>query len=89
MTPKHFASKDPMGSIFSKYEYELVARNIMIILSRTKDEWRELSWDEYKEERLKDGNFSDSECSYFKQVLPYTLNLEVAQQFSKSWIINK
>jgi len=89
MTPKYFASKQPMGSIFSKYEYELVARNIMTILSRTGNEWRELSLDEYKKERVKDGNFPESEYSYFKKVLPYTLHPDFAQEFSKRWIINK
>ena len=51
----------PWSSVSKNSETETIAQNIMIILSRTGNEFRELSWDEYKEERLKDGGFSDRE----------------------------
>ena len=68
------------NSIFRNTESEIIFANCMTILSRTGDEWRKLTWEEYKEERLKDGNFSEYEKSYFEKVLPYTLSNTLAQE---------
>ncbi len=62
------------SSIFKKCECEIVARNIIVILSRTGDVWRELSWDEYKKERLNDSNFTNLEKRFFVQVISYCVN---------------
>lgn len=83
MTPSNYC-KYPWSSILQKSEAETIALNIMLILKRTGNIFRELSWEEYKSERLKDGNFSPSEEPYFNQVIQYC-TLEKAKTFSKSW----
>lgn len=84
MNPSSFTDK-PWGCVFYKSECETIARNIMVILERTGNKWRELSWDEYEEERRKDGNFSIKENGFFHQVLPYTVSEEMARKFSPTW----
>ena len=44
----------PYDSVFHNTEREMVARNIMVILVRTGNTWRELSWEEYLQERIKE-----------------------------------
>lgn len=78
-------TKQPMGSVLQKSEAETVARNIMVILWRTGDEWRDLSIDEYKEERMKDGGWSAFEEHYFNDVLPYCKSPDTAALFCKGW----
>jgi hypothetical protein len=69
MKPSDLAKHQPYNSKVQKTESEIIARNIMWILKRTGNEWRTLSWEEYKEERLKDGNFSEyHEREYFHAV---------------------
>ena len=75
----------PWGSIFAKSESETIIKNIMVILWRTGNEWRDLPWDEYKSERMKDGNFTEREKQYFDQVKPYTLSEELARMVSLDW----
>ena len=75
----------PWDSILQKSEAETIACNVMKILKRTGNTWRELSDEEYKEERLKDGNWSSSEFEYLEQVRPYTVSVEMASKFSKDW----
>jgi hypothetical protein len=84
MKPSDFTTH-PYSSVFMKSEHETIARNIMVILERTGDEFRDLSWEEYIQEREKDGNFSTGEQKFFNDVKPYTLNSEVAKTFSKEW----
>lgn len=79
-------TEQPWNSVLQKSEAETIARNIMVILKRTGNKWRKLSWEEYKSEREKDGEFTESERGYFNQVLPYTLTAENAATFSKSWV---
>ena len=67
MKPSNFKAL-PMGSIFEKSEYETIARNIMVILSRTGDLFRPISWYEYKEEREKDGNLAAVKNSILKRL---------------------
>ncbi len=74
-----------MGSVLQKSEAETIARNIMVILFRTGDTFRPLSWEEYKEERLKDGQFSEGEKRYFDQVIDYCDSPKTAKLFSKEW----
>ena len=66
-------------------ETETIALNIITILKRTGNEWRDLSWDEYKSERLKDGGFTDGEFRYFERAKPYTLSPECAANFGGTW----
>jgi hypothetical protein len=76
----------PWSSVLGQSEYETIARNCMVILSRTGDTWRTLSEEEYLLERAKDakGSFTH-ELPYFRKVLPYTSDPEQAVQFSRSW----
>jgi len=79
----------PWSSVCENAESEIVAKNIMVILKKTGDEFRPLSWDEYKEERLKDGSFSENEKHYFNKVIAYCENPETAKKFSKTWAEEK
>lgn len=83
-TPGNF-TKHPYNSITHKSECETVARNIMVILSRTGNTFRVLDWNEYKAERLKDGNFTESEKTYFDRVVDYCATVESAMKFSPGW----
>lgn len=84
MTPSNFKI-EPWNSVFQQSEYETIAINIMVILSRTGNKWRELSWAEYKKERKKDGNFTDSERTYFIKVASYCYSWQSAITFSPAW----
>lgn len=77
--------KHPYDSVFANFEKEVVARNIMVILKRTGDTFRELSWEEYRTERLKDKGFHESEIVAFDSVVGYTITEENARQFSLEW----
>lgn len=84
MKPSNFTSY-PWDSITKKAECETVATNIMVILKRTGDYFRELTYDEYKKERLKDGNYSDSEEQYYERVIKYCINENTSKLFCKDW----
>jgi len=75
----------PWDSVLQKTESEVVAQNIMKILERTGNEFKELQWDQYKEERLKDKNFSEAEKIYFQKVTKYCESSSLARTFSNSW----
>jgi hypothetical protein len=75
----------PWSSVMKKTECEVVAVNIMKILKRTGNAFRPLSWEEYQEEREKDGNFTIRENRYFNDVIGYCGNAESAATFSKTW----
>lgn len=82
--PSNF-SFQPWGSVLQKSEAETIAANIMVILKRTGDTWRELTWEEYKEERLKDGKFTEGEKYYFDKVIGYCKSADSAILFSPNW----
>lgn len=84
MNPSDF-TKHPYESVLKNNESETVARNIMVILSRTGNQFRLLSWEEYKQERLKDGNFTESEKQYFDRVVGFCVAAESAKAFCKNW----
>ena len=84
MKPSDF-TKYPWSSILQKSECETIAQNIMIILKRTGNKFRKLTFAEYKNERLKDGNFTDSELHFFQQVISYCTSANKAKTFSKVW----
>lgn len=54
MKPSNFKTY-PWNSVLRNNESETIARNVMVILSRTGDTFRPLAYDEYKTERLKEG----------------------------------
>jgi hypothetical protein len=84
MNPSNF-TKTAYDSVLKNSESETVARNIMVILSRTGDKFRLLSWDEYKTERTKDGNFTESEKQYFDRVVGFCVSAESAKAFCPNW----
>ena len=84
MQPSDF-TKTAFDSVLKNSECETVARNIMVILSRTGNQFRLLSWDEYKEQRTKDGNFTESEKQYFDRVVGFCVAAESAKAFCPSW----
>lgn len=79
----------PYASVQQSAEAEVVARNIIAILDRTGNKFRKLSWTEYKKERLKDGNFTEDEKSYFDDVIGFCKSAETAKLFSKVWADKK
>lgn len=85
--PSQIKNIKPWSSVLRKSEYETVALNIIVILARTGDKFRELSWQEYKTGRLPDGNFSNGERSFFERVQPFTASAENAKCFSQKWNI--
>lgn len=84
MKPSNFTTY-PWNSTAQKSEAETVAKNIMLILARTGNEWRPLGWNEYKAERLADGNFSERERPYFDQVVGFCESENAAVLFSPTW----
>lgn len=84
MKPSDFKTF-PSNSIFHNYKSEEVARNVMIILSRTGDTFRFLDRDEYKAERQADGHFTESERGYYDKVIAYCHSQETAALFSPVW----
>lgn len=86
MKPSDIAGIYPWNSVERKCESETVARNIAIILARTGDEWKILTWDTYAEERRKDsGVIPQGEFGYFEAVKKYFISEQSARSFSKEW----
>lgn len=85
--PSAFAGKSTMGSVKQSSEHETIASNIMKILERTGDVFRPLSWDEYSEERKKDGNFTSRERTYFDGVIDFFKSADTARLFCDGWKI--
>ena len=84
LPPSNFTDY-PFNSVFKSSEHETIAQNIMLILKRTGDIFRTLKWEEYKVERLTDGNFSEGERAYFEKVRLYCKSSDTAQLFSETW----
>ena len=84
MKPSQF-TKHPYDSVLENNESETVARNVMVILSRTGNKFRALTWEEYSEHREKDGNFTQSEKSYFDRVAGFCVSEESAKAFCPQW----
>ncbi len=84
MKPSDFKTF-PDNSTLRNYKSEEVALNIMIILARTGDIFRELTWWEYRAERQTDGHFTESEREYFDKVIGYCHFQETAALFSPVW----
>lgn len=84
MKPSNFRSF-PFDSVLHNSESEQVAKNIMGILWRTGDEWRLLSWKEYKAYREMDGHFTESEKDYFDKVVGFCVAEASANAFCNGW----
>lgn len=84
MKPSNFTSF-PLSSVLKSGSAEMVARNIMKILKRTGDTFRELSWLEYAEERRKDTGFTEREKPYFDKVIGFCSSGDKALLFCKDW----
>lgn len=84
MKPSNFTTH-PYDSVLKNNESETVARNIMVILARTGDTFRPLSWEEYSTQRMKDGNFTLSEQAYFERVSGFCTTEEAAKAFCQNW----
>jgi len=84
-TPKDFRAY-PYSSVLHKNEYEVIAQNIMKILSRTGNAWRTLSLAEYIEERGKDSKVDETERIRFVSVSSWCVSEEQARLFSNSWL---
>jgi hypothetical protein len=78
-------NKHPWGSVLQNSQSEVVAHNIMVILERTGNKFRKLNWVDYKQERQKDGNFTEGEKYYFDQVIGYCKSADTAKLFSAEW----
>lgn len=85
MKPSDFSKQHPWNSFLGNFESEFIGRNVMIILARNGNEFRELTWDEYKKERMKDSNFQEGEKLYFDKVAKYCSTEESVGTFSKMW----
>lgn len=91
--PSDFVAVSNYNSILQKSECEDVCRNIMLILSRTGDEWRKLSFEEYKKEREADFQrtkvrgdaFFWKEKEFFDKVIGYTVSEDAARLFCNNW----
>ena len=83
LKPGHFTVY-PMGSIKQSAGSQIVAQSINIIRERLGNDWA-LSWDQYKAERVKDGDFTDKEKKYFDSVIDLISSAEACINFSPSW----
>ena len=84
MKPSDFLTH-PYDSIFQNNESEVVARNIMVILSRTGNVFRSMTWSEYRTERVNDRHFSEREKEFFDRVSPFCESVATARLFSPTW----
>jgi hypothetical protein len=75
----------PYSSIFGSGEGEIVAQNIMVVLKRTGNTFRLLTWEEYSKERKQDGNFTTREERYFNKVVESCSTEAGARKFSNRW----
>lgn len=86
-TPADYISY-PWGSILNSTEHEMIARDIMVILYKTGNVFREISFDEYKKEKTKitKNIINASEESRFMQVVNFCKNPYMANSFCKNWL---
>lgn len=77
-----------MGSILQNSESETIARNIMVVLSKMGDTFKELTFEQYSEARRADGASERDmmlEKPYFEKVSPHCVSAETADAFCKGW----
>jgi hypothetical protein len=93
--PSAVCKEFPWGSVKQNCEDEVIACNIVKMLARTGDTWRQITEEEYAAERQKDMaksknpngivHFSEIEIAHFREVLPYTVSAEAAASFCPAW----
>lgn len=78
---------DCSGVAHNKCEYETAALNIMVVLSRTGNTFRDLTLEEYCETILEVDNrkVGFDEAQYFNDTIWRINTFEKAQEFSKNW----
>lgn len=89
--PSNYCSQ-PMGSIEQKSEVETIACNIMRMLKRTGDTFREFTFEEYEKIRLADGAIDwhvKNEKHYFEVAITYCESPEKADEFCSNWYEEK
>ena len=83
--PCHFTGGEGwygrIGSIFHKGEFERAAFDLMKILEKNGNEWRELSMEEIVD--YYDCDNIDEKL--YKRIIPYTVSPEKASEFSPGW----
>ncbi len=78
--PSDFTQNIP-NSLFQSNFKEDMFMHIMHILTRTGNEWRSLSWEEYKKEKEKEIElFINHAEKIFYKVRPFTLSADLAEQ---------
>ena len=85
--PSNYCSS-PMGSISQNCETEIIACNIMRILKKTGDTFRDLSFEEYESARFDDGAelcHIDNEKPYFEMVIVHCTSPLAANKFCRGW----
>lgn len=74
-----------MSSIYQNCEREIVARNIVTILAREGDTWRQLDEKTYVKHRKKDGEWSEGERFIFQEIVGDITSFIDAVALSPSW----
>jgi len=69
--PSEYLSKFPSGSILYDYSSEQVIYNCLVILAKTGNTFRPLTFEEYQKVRKEDGCFSINERPHFDRVQKY------------------
>ena len=88
MKPSRLKKQFPFGSITQNTETEIVAMNVVKILSSRGDTFRLLTWEEYVESRKADGA-TEWDCQiehrYFEVAAPYLETAKKAATFQYQW----
>jgi hypothetical protein len=88
MKPSDIINIFPYSSVTKDARYEIVAMNIVIILKRTGDKFRLLSFKEYIRERKKDKNGNpENEKVLFDKVINYFKTEDTVRLFCECWNI--
>lgn len=83
--PSHYTTRQ-VGSKANKLEIELIVANIMKILARTGDVFRELTLKEYIKERNKDDHkYNSVEERWFEEAKEWCKSVDTLELFSKNW----
>jgi hypothetical protein len=85
LRPSDLSNIYPLDSVTQKSECETVCKNIMMILERTGNQFRDLTIEEYVNERKKDCGYSEIELLFFEKVQKYTVSEATARLFSPAW----
>jgi hypothetical protein len=76
---------DPFMSVFGNADHESIARGIMAILVEDGDEWREVTWEEYRDRYNQTDDPILGDFRRFPKVSEYCQSPEKARTFSRNW----